>query len=265
MRHGEAHTCTEGRGRPSGFDQRRGVQLLMMTVMSLLVSGEVVAKPSLRGSSSSMDRQNRAANSASLKRHRTPSELMRSVRGGKLVKVRGEGLFELHNVSYPYAQPQLRDFLRRFARTFRRECGETLVVTSLSRPISTQPRNASPRSVHPTGIAADLRLPPRYCRKKIEPILLALEAEGVIEATRERRPPHYHLAINPRGFKRALRRGRGALSALKRQNVKVKRRPKARKRAARAHKVYRVRSGDTLWDLARRWRTSVREIKRMNG
>lgn len=223
-----------------------------------------------------MDRQNQAANQAGLRRHKTPKQLLKSVQRGKLVRVTGRGRFELHNVSYPYAHPDLSDLLNRLSALFRRECGLSLVVTSLARPISTQPRNASSRSVHPTGIAADLRLPPKYCRTKLEPTLLELERERVIEATRERRPPHYHITINPREYHRALKRGGGQLEALsKARSRRSSARKPSTKQSRRSSKTstrqkerpmrrYRVRSGDTLWGLSQRWRVTVRSIKRLN-
>ena len=252
-----------------------------LLLSSLTLSAQVFAKPSLRGSSASLDRQNRAANGAGLKRHRSAREVMNTVRAGRLVRVRAGAHFELHNVSYPYAHPSLYDFLTRFARFYHKTCGAKLVVTSLTRPTKEQPRNASSRSVHPTGIAADLRLPPKFCRAKLEPILLTLEEQGVIEATRERRPPHYHITINPPGFRRALKAGGGRLEALtlgarsKRQaRAKTRKRTRAVSRTARKHHSrarsralvgqYRVRSGDTLWGLAQRWRVTVASIKRAN-
>jgi hypothetical protein len=193
----------------------------------------------------------------------------------------------------------MKRFLRRFAAFYHRTCGAELVITSLLRPLSLQKklRNGSSRSVHPTGIAADLRLPWRACRKRIEPVLLELEREQVIEATRERRPPHYHITINPEGFERALERGDGRLRALHggstRSTRSTRRPPKTRSPRARSQRVspkrrvakkratkqrvtkqraikksalrnYRVRSGDTLWALAQRWRVSVKQIKRVN-
>lgn len=258
--------------------QRWLTSLSILSILLSLITYDVQARPSLRGSASSLDRQNRAANQASLKRHRTPRELMKSVKRGKLVRVTGRGRFELHNVSYPYAHPDLKTFLGQLARAFQRVCRLDLVVTSLARPISTQPRNASIRSVHPTGIAADLRLPPKFCRAKLEPILLRLEEEGVIEATRERRPPHYHITINPPAFRRALRAGGGKLEALtQRARSRAPRATKRRRtvsRRARHHHSgarskasrgpYRVRSGDTLWGLAQRWKVTVASIKRVN-
>ena len=251
-----------------------------LLLSSLTLSAQVFAKPSLRGSAASLDRQNRAANGAGLKRHRSAREVMNTVRAGRLVRVRAGAHFELHNVSYPYAHPSLYDFLTRFARFYHKTCGAKLVVTSLTRPTKEQPRNASSRSVHPTGIAADLRLPWRDCRARLEPILLELEARGVIEATRERRPPHYHITINPPGLKQALKTGGGALQAFHprykpkakgaQRSVGIKRQKRSRgtragtKSSRASHRQYRVKSGDTLWALSKRWRVSVKAIKSRN-
>jgi len=259
---------------------------LALLLSSLSISAQVHAKPSLRGSSASLDRQNRAANRAGLKRHRSAREVMSTVRSGRLVRVRAGAHLELHNVSYPYAHPSLYDFLTRFARFYHKTCGAKLVVTSLTRPTQEQPRNASSRSVHPTGIAADLRLPWRDCRARLEPVLLGLEAERVIEATRERRPPHYHITINPPGLKQALQRGGGALQALgadpryqakrtgaqrsassqtrKRKQKRSRRARVAARRSRASQPHYRVKSGDTLWALSKRWQVSVKAIKSRN-
>src|SRR5690606_29961851 len=75
-------------------------------------------------------------------------------------------------------------------------CGEKMVVTSLTRPINLQPANASEASVHPTGMAVDLRVPrDDKCRRWMETTLLSLEGTGVLDVTREYYPPHYHVAV----------------------------------------------------------------------
>src|SRR5690606_31356593 len=64
-----------------------------------------------------------------------------------------------------------------------------------------QPRNASPLSVHPAGMAVDLRVSARpSCVRWLEGELLLLEAEGRLDATREYRPPHFHVAVFPEAF-----------------------------------------------------------------
>src|SRR5690606_4402484 len=78
---------------------------------------------------------------------------------------------------------------------------EKLVVTSLTRPASSQPRNSHALSVHPTGMAVDLRISQRAAsREWLENTLLSLEADGLLDVTRERNPPHYHVALFPEAY-----------------------------------------------------------------
>ena len=58
-------------------------------------------------------------------------------------------------------------------------------VTSLLRPQREQPRNASPLSVHPAGVAVDLRVPPLVCRQWLRDTLSRWERERIVEATRK--------------------------------------------------------------------------------
>jgi hypothetical protein len=128
----------------------------------------------------------------------TKNDISRFVRAGLLVPLKGNGTYELARVSYPYARPAVRTFVDRLSAQYHRACGEVLVVTSLTRPDDEQPRNASAESVHPAGMAVDLRVSNNAkCRSWLEKTLLALETRGVLDATRERRPPHYHIAIFP--------------------------------------------------------------------
>ncbi len=181
---------------------------------------------------------------------RTTAEVKRFVSLGLLVEVRADRDIELKEVSYPYARPQLKLFIQRLAGQYRRACGEKLVVTSLTRPTSRQPRNASQESVHPTGMAADIRRSNNMtCRSWIERVLLDLEESGVLEATRERRPPHFHVAIFPDPYEEYVRQ----------HGVDV-----ARVASAEGG-TYRVRSGDSLWTIARKHGTTVERLKQENG
>ena len=74
-----------------------------------------------------------------------------------------------------------------------------------------------------------------------------LERVGVLEATRERSPPHYHIAIFPNQYA-------GYVEMLQRRTT-----------SATEDISYRVKSGDSLWTIARRHRTTVDEIKQANG
>ncbi len=76
-------------------------------------------------------------------------------------------------------------------------------MTSLTRPSSRQPGNAHRLSIHPAGMAVDLRVPGDPAdRQWLENALLSLEAAGVLDATRERRPPHYHVAVFPEAYRK---------------------------------------------------------------
>jgi hypothetical protein len=152
----------------------------------------------LKGSASSVARMYDAAVENDLTFLETRSEVSRFVDAGLLVPLQGNADYMLAGVSYPYARSAVRTFVERLGSQYHATCGEKLVVTSLVRPISAQPRNASDESVHPAGIAVDLRVSTKAaCRTWLEKLLLSLERTGVLEVTRERRPPHYHVAVFP--------------------------------------------------------------------
>ncbi len=74
-------------------------------------------------------------------------------------------------------------------------------MTSLTRPEAKQPKNAHKLSVHPAGMAVDLRVPADgQARAFIERSLLEMERAGVLDVTRERSPAHYHIAVFADGF-----------------------------------------------------------------
>ncbi len=178
-----------------------GVWLVLVAVVATFPVG--VGAQSLRGSRASLDRQNEQAARHDFTFLNGPSQLNRFVRAGLLVPVRRTRHYALNDVSFPYTRPEVKLFIERLAQQYYRGCGEQLIVTSLTRPRSHQPRNASPRSVHPTGMALDLRRPSnRRCREWLESTLIYLEDRQVIEATRERGPPHYHVAVFPQAYVR---------------------------------------------------------------
>src|SRR5690606_38840909 len=160
-----------------------------------------VSTHSLLGSSASLDLQNRQAEFLDYTYLSGRQDLRRFVEAGILVPLDGGGDYRLSNVSHKVARPEVRLFVERLSAQHVGACGEPLVVTSLTRPRSEQPRNASTRSVHPTGMALDLRIPrAAECRRWLESTLLALERSRVLEVTRERRPPHYHVALFPTSY-----------------------------------------------------------------
>lgn len=209
------------------------------------------AAQSLRGSPATVERQNLAARTHDFTFLRDGAHVRRFVEAGYLVPVTSNPVYSVKRISFPYARPEVELFLSRLGRQYRDACGETLVVTSLTRPTTRQPWNASPRSVHPTGMAVDLRRSTnRYCREWLESVLLHLEGEGVVEAVRERRPPHYHVAVFPQPYAEYVARlkasGEGA--------------PGSRTREA----GYRVRPGDSLWTIARAHGLTLGELRAAN-
>jgi Family of unknown function (DUF5715) len=180
----------------------RSTLIAAIALMALItaIAGGPAAAQSLYGSHESLVRQNLVAQQHDYAYLRTPQEVAQAVESGVLVAVHGNADYQLADgeVSFRYARPQVKTFLEQLAGAYHAACGEPLVVTSLVRPISRQPWNASPISVHPTGMAIDMRRSDRRgCRQWLESTLLALEGEGMIEATRERWPPHYHVAVFP--------------------------------------------------------------------
>lgn len=180
---------------------------VLPALVALVALGAVIGAEaqSLRGSKASLARQNRQAQAHHFSYLERPQDVRRFVGSGLLVPVKGNRDYELAGVSFPYARPEVRTFIERLARQYRAACGEPLVVTSLVRPNTRQPRNASEDSVHPTGMAVDLRRSAKAsCRRWLERMLLQLERRRVLEATRERWPAHYHVALYPRPYLRYI-------------------------------------------------------------
>ena len=221
----------------------------LLLFLSFCCTATEVASQSLRGSQASMERQQRMARQHDFTFIRTSAQVERFVNAGYLVRVRGNRDFELSGVSFPYARPEVKLLLERLSAQYHRGCGEKLVVTSLTRPLSRQTRNSSDLSVHPTGMAVDIRRSwSRACRSWLERVLLQLEGSGVLEATRERYPPHYHVAIYPDPYARYVTR-------LTQQAQET----------GETLLEYRVRSGDSLWAIAQAHGTSVDRLSSENS
>jgi hypothetical protein len=288
--------------------------LLSTTTLSLALSvlataaGSPAAAQSLDGSRASLLRQNLGAQQEGLTYLRTSRDVQDAVQRGLLVPLTGNADYSLatDEVSFPVARAEVKAFVEQLAHHYRAACGEPLVVTSATRPITRQPRNASEISVHPTGIAVDLRRSDRgSCRRYLETTLLSLEGKGLIEATREHWPAHYHVAVfaepnlryldgtpdeMPAPQMAALEAAGAAApsvpyvhhhptapgdvavsgyrsSATARGRSARGRHGRSRGRSshAKSSKSYRVGRGDNLWRIARRNRTSVAELERANN
>jgi hypothetical protein len=155
----------------------------------------------LHGSPRSMLRQYSVARDAGFPFAHTTAHLNQLINGGQLVPLHGNTNYTVVSASYPFALPAVRLLIQRLSEDYHSATGEKLVVTSLARPTSRQPRNAHPLSVHPAGMAIDLRIPKRMAsRIWLERALLELEAARVLDVTREQRPAHYHVAVFPEEY-----------------------------------------------------------------
>ncbi|HYO16194.1 MAG TPA: DUF5715 family protein [Thermoanaerobaculia bacterium] len=237
--------------RPFRTRSSRTLAVVCLLALSGLAAVPLLEAQSLQGSRSSLLRQNEMARQHDYTYLRTSDQVHEFARRGLLVRLSGSSSYRLAAVSFPYARPEVKTFIERLGSQYRAACGERLVVTSLTRPLTRQPRNASHLSVHPTGMAVDLRRSNRSsCRRWLEKTLLTMEQRGLVEATRERHPPHYHVTLFPKPYMRYL-----ASKGVEGESVL----------ASAETKSYRVGRGDSLWTIARRHGTSVASLKKANG
>lgn len=177
---------------------------IMGTVVLALAAAPVSADVpvSLKGSLAAMERQHGVALELGFPFVRTPWELDQLLERGALVQLEGNDDYGFRaGVSALEARPEMRTFIEYLSADYRAACDEQLVVTSLTRPTTRQPPNAHRLSVHPAGIAVDLRVSKRAeCRQWLEDTLLAMEGKGLVDVTRERYPPHYHVALFPDAY-----------------------------------------------------------------
>jgi hypothetical protein len=211
------------------------------------------AAQSLRGSGASVARMYEQAVHDSLTFYETSSAVRWAATRGELVQLRSDRGYEIHRVAFPFVRPATVTFVERLADDYDQVCREPLVVTSGVRPETRQPANSSQRSVHPTGMAVDLRRPQGFCLTWLRRTLLDLEGQGVIEATEEHHPAHFHVAVFGDEYARwaeAHDEPRPTAMILARANT--------------GGRQYRVRPGDSLWSIARDHSTSVRELIALN-
>jgi hypothetical protein len=157
---------------------------------------------SLRGSPASMAQQHRVAVEHGLTFFRTEAQIHEAVARGELMELPGGADYAVADfVDLPYLHPAGKLFVERTAALYREACGEPLVVTSGVRAIEDQPWNAHDLSVHPAGMAVDVRVSAEQsCRAWLEEKLQTLEALRVLNGIREFRPPHYHVAVFPEPY-----------------------------------------------------------------
>jgi LysM repeat protein len=229
----------------------------LAALASLTLNSPLFAQ-TLKGSRESMERQHQEALKYGYSFLKTPSAVVDFVNQGHLVKINANNSVELHNVSYPYARTEVKMFVDRLSGQYRSVCNERLTVTSLTRPMNRQPSNAATDSVHPTGMAVDLRIPSdSKCRSWLEKTLLSLESTGVLDVTRERNPAHYHVAVYTRTYENYV---------TKLENLTPVSTPAAFATSSSTQKgEYVVRRGDTLALIAERNSTTVEKLRATNG
>jgi LysM repeat protein len=252
------------------------MQKIAIAVTGLLMFSGVsgLHAQALRGSTTAMRKQNNIAHEQDYSFLRSASDVREFVEKGLLVPVRSTSAFKLADVSFPYTRPAVKTFIERIAPQYKSACGEKLVITSLTRPLSRQPRNASHLSVHPAGMALDLRTSRRRsCRTWLEGTLLSLERKGLLEATRERRPSHYHVAIFPAAYLGYVTELTGdtklAERSVKGEPIKIASAAKPNYASVMAvpetASGYKVRRGDSLWSIAKKHGVTVAELRQVNG
>ncbi len=98
----------------------------------------------LRGSKASVELMYTSAHSHDLAFLRTQDDIYAAAESGALELVSITEDLTLDKVSFPFVLPNTHRFADSLAQAYHAGCGERLEVTSGSRPIDEQPRNASP-------------------------------------------------------------------------------------------------------------------------
>lgn len=229
------------------------------------------APDELRGSPASVEKMYHFAKSHRMSFYLTPTNVTQAIEQGRLVPLTGDATYEItRGVGFSYATREAKAFVTAFAPQYLIACGTPLTVTSAARPMSRQPRNGHQHSVHPTGIAVDLRRPYRGpCLTWLRGALTQLEKKGIIEATEERHPAHVHLAVLvPPGRPVKLpdltigvpRPVPVTTVAVANGEVRLE----ARTTAPTDARAYTVRQGDTLWEIATKNGVTVAALARAN-
>lgn len=243
--------------------------LISVFAVFLLTANQAQAQ-TLKGSPNSVRTQYELAQSYGFSFTNTAKEVTQLVESGELHRVSSGRYMELHGVSFPYAVAETSLFLERLSQQYTAACGEKLTVTSLLRPANKQPVNSVALSVHPTGMAVDLRIPQKSkCRSWLEETLLALEKEQVLDVTRERFPPHYHVAVYAQPYAARV----AAMEAKARQSTTLAQTQATQEIAVSSglashqasHQKYIARKGDSLWKIAANTGVSVAELRAANN
>lgn len=246
---------------------------LVSSMLCLCAVPAVLSAQTLRGSPASVDLMYASAHAKDLAFLHSRGDIYEAASDGDLALLSINDDVMLERVTFPFVLPSTRTFVDSLATKYRAACGERLAVTSGARPIAEQPRNASPKSVHPTGMAVDFRKPAGGpCLTWLRASLVDLEKRGIIEATEERHPVHFHVAVleqqvptrrvaraaPPISTKTAVATAPSRVTTESNGEV-------AAPDKKGAGTTYTVRAGDNLWNIARKHGTTPDRIQELNG
>ena len=194
----------------------------------------------------------------------TPASIYQAAVDGDLKLISITEDLDLDGATFPFVLPNTLRFADSLATAYHAGCGERIVVTSGARPIDEQPRNASPKSVHPTGMAVDFRKPSNpVCLAWLRKNLVQLEDAHVIEATEEHHPAHFHVAV-------LHQQAEPVRVATNLQSPVATHAQSAAATTGSASgdladvRTYTVRAGDNLWTIAHRYGTSSDALQKLN-
>lgn len=131
----------------------------------------------------------------------TEAEYQTRISSGYFVRLESP-FMEVH-ARRPYALPSTVVFVAELAREYYAAGCGLLVVKDALRLTSERPSNGSLYSVHPAGMAVDIRTKyiPTECADWLRAYTSQKEAEGKVDGTQEWKPEHLHVVvpIEPRG------------------------------------------------------------------
>lgn len=149
------------------------------------------------GELSSSERQYMYATANDYQFMRSDSQYRQAIAEGYLVRLQHPDLVVA--ARRPYVLPSTAAFIYEIAEAFRGAGCSGLRVNDATRLLSERPSNGSVHSVHPAGMALDLRvinLDVR-CYQVLSELLHDAEAALRTDTTRENRPPHFHIVVLP--------------------------------------------------------------------
>jgi LysM repeat protein len=247
---------------------------LWSSMLCLCAIPVALAAQTLRGSAASVDLMYTSAHEKDLAFLHSRGDIYQAAAEGDLSLLNINEDVTLERVTFPFVLPATRGFVDSLGAQYHAACGERLAVTSGARPIEEQPRNASPKSVHPTGMAVDFRKPPPGpCLTWLRAALIDLEKRGVVEATEERHPAHFHVAVlnqrptTPRVIAASTApASTNNASATPPAKTTVVSNGDVSSPSEKKHgSSYTVRAGDNLWNIAKKHGTTPDQIQKLNG